>query len=261
VQDRPLPRSYVLLWTISCIAGEKGTLHRVADPPEKKLSSEIPREAKAKQQVVPPPAARGKMIYHKPRVGNPWEKKDKPVEISLTQKTPLSTSPTKEWTRITRKKEINVLSQGMRRRRAIFPIPSPSKEDGKKSTIAPAPFYPDVLFIEGRLESAPVSDDEPTMQREEPPQREAQRRRNRRQNVRQHHEVGERDLTQSVSRDEASEMGETPDKRVHRERHNSRRRDRRKLRTESESKPNKALGYGERTLSSLKTCTPILLVQ
>jgi hypothetical protein len=34
-----------------------------------------------------------------------------------------------------------------------------------------------------------------------------------------------------------------------------------KLRTGSESKPNKALGYGERTLSSLRTCTPTLLVQ
>jgi hypothetical protein len=34
-----------------------------------------------------------------------------------------------------------------------------------------------------------------------------------------------------------------------------------KLRTGSESKPNKALGYGERTLSSLGTCTPTLLVQ
>jgi hypothetical protein len=34
-----------------------------------------------------------------------------------------------------------------------------------------------------------------------------------------------------------------------------------KLKIESESKTNKALDYGERTLSSLKTCTPTLLVQ
>jgi hypothetical protein len=39
----------------------------------------------------------------------------------------------------------------------------PSKEDGK-NTVAPAPFYPDILFIQGILESAPISDDEPTMQ-------------------------------------------------------------------------------------------------
>jgi hypothetical protein len=68
----------------------------------------------------------------------------------------LFTSPTKEWTRITQKKETNIPSQGMRIRRTTFPIPLPSKEDGKKSTIAPAPFYPDVLFIQGRLESTPA---------------------------------------------------------------------------------------------------------
>jgi hypothetical protein len=45
--------------------------------------------------------------------------------------------------------------------------------------------------------------------------------------MRRHHEAGERDPAQPVSRDEASEMGETPDERTHRERHNSRRRDRR----------------------------------
>ena len=149
--------------TISWITDEEGTLHRVADPPEKKLSLGIPREVRAKQWVVLPLVAQGKMIPHRPWIGNPWEKKDRPVGISLTRRTPLSTSPTKEWTRVTRKKETNVLSQGMRTRRATFPIPSPSKEDGKKSTIAPNPFYLDVLFIQGRLESTPISDDEPTM--------------------------------------------------------------------------------------------------
>jgi hypothetical protein len=57
----------------------------------------------------------------------------------------------------------------MRTRRATFLIPSPLKEDGKKIAVMPAPFYPDVVFIQGRLESAPVSDDEPAMQAEEPP--------------------------------------------------------------------------------------------
>jgi hypothetical protein len=71
--------------------------------------------------------------------------------------------PTKEWTQITRKKEANVPSKGTRPRRVIFPAPSPSKEDGKKSVIATAPFYLDILFIGGRLESSPISDDEPTM--------------------------------------------------------------------------------------------------
>jgi hypothetical protein len=63
-------------------------------------------------------------------------------------------------------------------------MPSPSKEGKKKSVITLAPFYPDVLFIEGILESLPISNDEPTMQGDEPPQREARRQRNRRRNIR-----------------------------------------------------------------------------
>jgi hypothetical protein len=163
------PGTMLCFGTISCIADEEGTLHHLADPPEKNLSSGILREARAKQWAAPPPVAGGKMIPHRPRVRNPWEKKDRPVRISLTQRTQFSTSPTKEWTWITQKKETNIPSQGMRTRRATFPIPSPSKEDGKKSTVMLAPFYPDILFIQGRLESAPISDDEPTMQGEEPP--------------------------------------------------------------------------------------------
>jgi hypothetical protein len=62
---------------------------------------------------------------------------------------------------------------------------------------------------------------------EEPPQREARRRRNPRQNIRRHHKARERDPVQPISWDEVSEVGEIPDDRVHRERRNSRRRDRR----------------------------------
>jgi hypothetical protein len=76
----------------------------------------------------------------------------------------LSTSPTKEWTRIARRKEVNIPYRGRRTHRAILPIPPPSKEDGKKNTAIPAPFYPYVLFIQGRLESSPIFDNEPTMQ-------------------------------------------------------------------------------------------------
>jgi hypothetical protein len=137
----------------------------------------------------------------------------------------LSTSPTKEWTRITRKKEVNIPSQERRTRQATSLIPLPSKEDGKKNIVVLAPFYPNIIFIQGRLESAPISEDEPTMQGEEPPQRDARRQRNKRRNVRRHHEARERDPTQPVSRDEASEVRET--QRVHRERHNSRRRNHR----------------------------------
>jgi hypothetical protein len=81
----------------------------------------------------------------------------------------LSTSPTKEWIRITRRREIDIPYQGRKTQRAIIPTPPPSKEDEKKHTIAPAPFFPDILFIHGRLESSPISDDEPTVLGEEPP--------------------------------------------------------------------------------------------
>jgi hypothetical protein len=75
------------------------------------------------------------------------------------------------------------------------------------------------------VESNPISDDEPTAPGEEPLHRESCRRRNRHQNIRRHHEAGERDPAQPVSRDDVSEVGETPEERVLSERRNSRRRD------------------------------------
>jgi hypothetical protein len=59
--------------------------------------------------------------------------------------------------------------RGTELHRAIFPSPSPSKKDGKEFITATTPFYPDILFIGGRLESSLISDDEPTMPGEEPP--------------------------------------------------------------------------------------------
>jgi hypothetical protein len=112
-------------------------------------------------------------------------------------------------------------------------VPLPSKENRKKIATTAAPFYPDVLFIE-RVESPPVSDDEPTALGEEPPQRESRRRRNRRRNIRRHHEAREQDPEQPVSRDEVSEIGETPEEHVFRERRNSRRHDRRRAQEQAE---------------------------
>jgi hypothetical protein len=172
---------------------KEGTLHRIADPPEKKsppTNSENVGEAQ-------PPALREKIVFEKSGVEDP-----------LTRRVPLSTSPTKEWTQIARKKE----TKG---KQVVLSVPPPSKENGKKVATTAAPFYPDVLFI-GRVESPTISDDEPTAPGEEPPQRESRRRRNRRRNIRRHHEAGERDLEQPVSRDEVSEIGETPEERVFR---------------------------------------------
>jgi hypothetical protein len=78
----------------------------------------------------------------------------------------LSTSSTEEWTRITRKNK----ASGIEARQAALLTPSPSKKDRKKLVTATTPFYLDVLFIGGRVESSPISDDEPTMPGEEPPQ-------------------------------------------------------------------------------------------
>jgi hypothetical protein len=86
--------------TISSIVDEKGTLHRIADLSEKKFSSEIPKKTRVEQRVAQPLASRAKMTSYKPK-----------IESLPTQRTPLSTSPTKEWTRITRKKEANVPSK------------------------------------------------------------------------------------------------------------------------------------------------------
>jgi hypothetical protein len=38
--------------TISSIVDEKGTLHRIADPPEQKFSSEIPKKTGVEQRVA-----------------------------------------------------------------------------------------------------------------------------------------------------------------------------------------------------------------
>jgi hypothetical protein len=208
-------RSIFCFGTISSIVDKEGTLHRLADPPERKPSSEISEKIGARQEKVQPPALLKKITSGK--IG---------AEGPSTRRTPLSTSPTKEWTRITRRKEAED-------HQADLSAPPPSKENRKKIAVTATPFYPDVLFI-GRVESPPVSDDEPTAPGEEPPQRESRRRRNQRRNIRRHHEAGERDPVQPVSRDEVSEIGETPEEHVFRERRNSRWRDRRRAQEQVE---------------------------
>jgi hypothetical protein len=192
---------------ISSVADEEGTLHRIADPPEKKSSSKIFEKIGARQRKAQPPALREKITFSKPGAEGP-----------STRRTPLSTSPTEEWTRIIRRKEANE-AEG---HQAALSAPLSSKENRKKIVATAAPFYPDVLFIGGRVESNPISNDEPTALGEEPLHQESRRRRNRPRNIWRHHEAGEQDLAQPVSRDEVSEVGETPEERVLRERRNSR---------------------------------------
>jgi hypothetical protein len=146
------PGSVFCFGTISSIADEKGILHSIADPPEKKPSSEISKKVGTRQRMAQPPAPQTRTTSCKSRARN-----------SLARRTPLPTSPTKEWTQFTRKKEAGVPERGMETRQVILPAPSPSKKDGKEFTTAVTPLYPDVLFIGGRLESSPIFDDEPTM--------------------------------------------------------------------------------------------------
>jgi hypothetical protein len=132
------PGSVFCFGTILSVADEREILHRIADPPEKKLSSEILGKAGTRQWTAQPPAPHTKTTSCKSRAGN-----------SLARRTPLSTSPTKEWTRITRKKEANVPEKGTEVRRAILLTPSPSKKDGKELTTTVTPFYLNILFIGG----------------------------------------------------------------------------------------------------------------
>jgi hypothetical protein len=205
------PGSTFCFGTISSVADGEGILHRLVDLPEQKSPPTNSENAGKKL----PPALRNKIVSGEAGAGS-----------SLTRKTPLSASPTKEWTQVMRRKEV-------RERPVVLTVPPTSKENGKKVAAATIPFYPNVLFI-GRAESPAVSDDEPTAPGEEPPQRESRRRRNRHRNIRRHHAAGERDPEQPVSRDEVSEIGETPEERVLRERRNTRRRDRRRTQEQAE---------------------------
>jgi hypothetical protein len=88
------PGSVFYFGTISFVTDKEGTLHRLADPSEKKSSLKISGKAGTKQEIAQPPAHRTKTTSCKPG-----------AESSFTQRTPLSTSSTEEWTRITREKE------------------------------------------------------------------------------------------------------------------------------------------------------------
>jgi hypothetical protein len=213
------PGSVFCFGTISSVADEEGTLHRIVDPPERKSSSKISEKIRAKQEKAQPPVLREKFTFSKLGAEGP-----------STRRTPLSTSPREKWTRITRKKEANEAKD----HQAALSMPPSSKKGRKRIVTTTVPFYPDILFIGGRAESNPIFDDEPTAPGEEPLHRESRRRRNRRRNILRHHEVGERDPTQPVSRDEVSEVGETLEERVLRERRNSRRRDRRQAQEQAE---------------------------
>jgi hypothetical protein len=81
------PGSVFCFGTISSVADEEGTLHRIADPPERKSPSNISEKIGAKQEKAQPPALREKFTFGKLGAEGP-----------STRRTPLSTSPTEKWT-------------------------------------------------------------------------------------------------------------------------------------------------------------------
>jgi hypothetical protein len=121
------PGSVFCFGTISSVADEEGILHRIADPLEKKHSSKISEKAETKQEIAQPPAPGAKTTSCKPGAEN-----------SFTRRTPLSTSSTEKWKRVTRKKEANRIEA----RQAALLAPSPSKKDRKKLVTMTTPFYP-----------------------------------------------------------------------------------------------------------------------
>jgi hypothetical protein len=90
------PRSIFCFGTISSMADEEGTLHRIADPPERKPSPTLSGKVRAKPGIAQPPVLRAKTTSHQPGAEDP-----------TTRRTPLTTSSTEKWTQITRKKEPN----------------------------------------------------------------------------------------------------------------------------------------------------------
>jgi hypothetical protein len=121
------PGSVFCFGTISSVADEEGTLHHIADPPERKPSSTISGKARAKQEKAHPPALRANTTSSKPGAEDP-----------STRRTPLSTSSIEKWTRITRKKEANEVNA----HQAALLVPLPSKENRKKLVATTVPFYP-----------------------------------------------------------------------------------------------------------------------
>jgi hypothetical protein len=62
---------------------------------------------------------------------------------------------------------MNTPNRGREALQTVATIALPLRENEKERTTATAPFFPDILFIQGRLETSPISDDEPNVLGEE----------------------------------------------------------------------------------------------
>jgi hypothetical protein len=201
------PESVFCFGTISSVADEEGTLHRIADLPRKKSLPTNSENIGVRKDRLQQARGRGPADPENSTAYFPDERMD-----------------------TNRKEERN--KQNGEEASCSFRasvLKGERKEDRHDSrTILPRRSFHRESGV------APVSDDEPTAPGEEPPQRESRQLRNRRRNIRRHNEAGERDPEQPVLQDEVSEIGETPEERVFRERRNSRRRDRRRAQEQAE---------------------------
>jgi hypothetical protein len=117
-----IPGAIFYFRTISCIEDVEGTLHRIATPPKKKSSSGIPQEARVKLRAVPQLTERQCMVPRKSGLRSPQRVEGQSTTASPTRRTPLSTSPTKECTRITGRREMDIPYQGMKGKCALGPF-------------------------------------------------------------------------------------------------------------------------------------------
>jgi hypothetical protein len=85
--------------------------------------------------------------------------------------TPLSTSPTRVWTQITQQRGVDSpgTSVVVGTRPMATAVASLTGEIARAWDVPPSSFFPNVLSIQGRVEDAPISNDESTVQGEEPP--------------------------------------------------------------------------------------------
>lgn len=189
----------------SCIVNREGILYCITDPFEKRPSPRAPivkagssRPTLARTTPTNFRAQRPQPTFARRRItptsvgprtaATPVARLTEVAPLSLW--TTLSTSPTRVWTHITRQRGVDSpgTSVVMGTRPTTTSVTSLVGEIARAWDVPSSSFFLDVLSIQGRVEDAPISNDEPNVQGEEPSQHEARQRRNSHRNIRRHHE-------------------------------------------------------------------------
>jgi hypothetical protein len=196
-------REVIRFGSLSCITDQEGVLHRIAVPSESRSSPMEPIAPMNSKVRKPQPTFASCRIA--PASGRPRAITTHVARSTkaahLSRRTPLSMSPTRVWTRITRRKGVDSPDTSMAAGTRPMTIPAAPLiwETTREWDTTLSSFFLDVLFIQGRVEDAPISNEEPTILGEKPLQRKARQRRNRHCNIERHHQAGEQDPTQPVS--------------------------------------------------------------